>query len=70
VTPSGKISLLDFVKSAIFFGASLAWVAVALRFVTDTQAGVVALAVPFFLILGASVYFFARGLRRLLRVGD
>ena len=70
MTPSEKISLLDLGKSAICLGASLVWVAVAVRFVTDTQVGVVTLAVPLFLLLGASVYFFARGLGRLLRVGD
>ena len=66
MTSPKDIGLIDLGKAAIGFVASLVWIAIAVRFVSDTQAGVVALAGPFFVIVGASAYFFARGLGRLL----
>ena len=70
VTPAEKISLIDLGKAAIGFCASLVWVVVAVRLVRDTPGGAATLAVPLFVILGGSAYFFARGLGRLLRGGN
>jgi hypothetical protein len=60
----GRINLLDVAKSGACMLAALSWVAVAVRFVSDTTTGVVILAVPLFLFLGIGVFFLGRSMFR------
>jgi hypothetical protein len=57
----GRLNFLDIARSGICMIASLAWIALGLRLVPDTPAGATLLLAPFFVILGAGVFFLGRG---------
>jgi hypothetical protein len=44
--------------------AAILWVAIIVRFVTDTPIGAALLLVPALVILGTGAFFFARGVSR------
>ena len=56
-----RLNFLDIARSGICMIASLAWIALGLRLVPDTPAGAALLLAPFFVILGAGIFFLGRG---------
>jgi hypothetical protein len=60
----GRINVLDLAKSFGCFCASLVWVALVIRLVSDTPAGATAVFAPALVFLGASAVFFWRSFSR------
>jgi len=60
----GRIHVPDLAKSIGCFLASLLWVAVVVRLVSDTPVGAAVVFTPALLILGGSAFFFARSFSR------
>jgi len=58
----GGLRLLDIAKAAGCMIASILWVAVAVRFVSDTPVGVTILLGPAFMVLATGAYFLWKGL--------
>jgi hypothetical protein len=60
----GRIHVPDIAKSVGCMFAAILWVAIIVRFVTDTPIGAALLLVPALVILGTGAFFFARGVSR------